>query len=69
MIATPAFRQYDLDTDDGVNEITLNLKPQNWKFPYLIFFPFLFSWSDCKSGLSRRTEQVDLYSFTFSKDK
>lgn len=38
MIATPAFRQYDLDTDDGINEITLNLKPQNWKFPYLIFF-------------------------------
>lgn len=38
MIATSAFRQYDLDTDDGTSEITLNLKPYNWIFPYLTFF-------------------------------
>lgn len=44
MIATSALRQYDLDIDDGINEITLNLKPHNWKFPYLtsgFFFPII----------------------------
>lgn len=65
MIATSALDSMFLDTDDDINEI--NLKLQTWKFLYLIFFQ-LFSWSDFKSGLSCRIEQLDLF-FIFSKDK